>query len=70
MQMTIYSLTDPSHTAKKKTYCHDNDMKYFRNNIICGSFYQRYCLILPSPSKLKHDFATCYVFYIRHCRAM
>jgi hypothetical protein len=53
---TIYSLTDPSHTAKQKTYFHDTDMEYFRNNIICVSFYQRYCLILPSPSKLKHDF--------------
>ena len=42
---------------KKKTYCHDNDKKYFRNNIICGLFYQRYSLILPSPSKLRHDFS-------------
>ena len=41
---------------KKKTYCHDNDKKYFRNNIICGSFYQRFSLIFPSPSKLRHDF--------------
>jgi hypothetical protein len=28
----------------------------FRNNIICGSFYQQYCFILPSLSKLRHDF--------------
>ena len=41
---------------KEKTYCHDNDKKSCRNNIICGSFYQRYSLILPSPSKLRHDF--------------
>ena len=41
---------------KKKTYCHDNDRTYSRNNIICGSFYQRYSLILPLPSKLRHDF--------------
>ena len=39
---------------KKKTYCHDK--KYFTNIIICGSFYQRHCLILPSPLKLKHNF--------------
>ena len=75
IQIAIYSLTNPSHTAnshpsyllivlqkilfrkkKKKTYCHDNDKKYFRNNIICGSFYQRYSLILPSLSKWRHDF--------------
>jgi hypothetical protein len=42
--------------TKKKSYCHDNGMKYFTNIIICSSFYQRYCLILPSPSKLKHNF--------------
>ena len=36
--MAVYSLTDPSHTVKKKTYYHDNDIKYFRNNIICGYF--------------------------------
>jgi len=41
---------------KEKTYYHDNDKKSCRNNIICGSFYQRYSLILPSPSKLRHDF--------------
>jgi len=41
---------------KKKTCCHDNEKKYFRNNIICGSFYQRYWLFLPSPSTLRHDF--------------
>jgi len=41
---------------KEKTYCHDSDKKSCRNNIICGSFYQRYSLILPSPSKLRHDF--------------
>jgi hypothetical protein len=25
--------------TKEETYCHDNDKKYFRNSIICGSFY-------------------------------
>ena len=29
---------------------------YFKNNIICHSFNKRYCLILSSPSKLKHNF--------------
>jgi len=51
MQMAIHSLTDPFRTAN----CLDND-KYFKNNIICGSFYQRYSLILSLPSKLRHDF--------------
>jgi len=48
---------------KKKTCCHDNNKKYFRNNIICGSFYQRCCLILPLPSKLRHAFP--YVIFIK-----
>jgi len=41
---------------KKKTCWHDNDKKFFRNIIICDLFYQWYCLILPSSSKLRHDF--------------
>jgi len=55
-KVTSLSIKKDFRKKKKKTYCHDNDKKYFRNNIICGSFYQRYRLILPSPSKLRHDF--------------
>jgi hypothetical protein len=49
-------LTDSSYTANSypsyllivlQKILFRKKKKYFRNNIICGSFYQRYCLILP-----------------------